>query len=226
MMITDAEVRAAPAASRARLLAEFAALYLCVPAILAFGLGPRAMWGVMGAGLAAALVLLAATPGVRARDFLEGPLLGRRDWLLGFAAGTAAVAVLTVNLLAPHAFLALPRWRPELWAAIMVLYPLLSALPQEVMFRMLFFRRYEGLFPGPRTAAAANAGVFALAHAFLWNLPSLAMTFCGGLAFAAAYRFTGRGRNLWFAVLLHAIAGWIVFTVGLGRFFYHGAAPT
>lgn len=215
----------APPASRARLVAEFCALYLGLPTLLAFGLGPGAMWTVMIAGLAASVALLAATPGVGWRELGEGPILGHRGALVGFTLATLAIAAGVVLTQAPGAFLALPRFRPELWAAILLLYPVFSAAPQEVMFRMLFFRRYGSLFPDRRAAVAVNAGVFALAHAFLWNLPAMLMTAAGGAIFSWAYLSTGRGRNLLFAVLLHAVAGWIVFTLGLGRFFYHGAAP-
>ena len=64
------------------------------------------------------------------------------------AAVTAVVAGLLVWLLVPGQALALPRRAPGLWVAILALYPFLSALPQELIFRVLFFRRYGGLFPG------------------------------------------------------------------------------
>jgi uncharacterized protein len=52
-----------------------------------------------------------------------------------------------------------------------------------------------------------------------WNWIVLAMTFCGGLAFSWAYEAR---RSFPLAVLLHAIAGWVLFTVGLGVYFYSG----
>lgn len=217
---------AAPAApSRARLRAEFAVLFVGVPLMLAFGLGPGAMWTVLVGGLAVSLGLLAATPGFRWAELWEGPLVGSRRGLIAFAAATGLIAAGAALIWAPGAFLGLPRRLPGLWLTILVLYPLLSALPQEVMFRALFWRRYGTLFPDRRVGIAVNAGVFALAHAFLWNPLSLAMTASGGALFSLAYLRTGSGRNLLFATLLHAIAGWAVFTFGLGRFFWHGAAP-
>ena len=47
----------------------------------------------------------------------------------------------------PGQAFALPRRAPGLWLAILALYPLLSAAPQEILFRVLFFRRYGALFP-------------------------------------------------------------------------------
>ena len=65
-------------------------------------------------------------------------------------AATAAVAALLVWWLVPQQALSLPRRATGLWLAIMALYPLLSALPQELLFRPLFFRRYGALFPSRR----------------------------------------------------------------------------
>ena len=67
---------------------------------------------------------------------------------------------------------------------------------------------------------AASAFVFALAHLVFWNWVALLLTFVGGGIFAAAY--LGRG-GFALAVVLHAVAGAILFTSGLGGFFYHGA---
>ncbi|MFO7856939.1 MAG: CPBP family glutamic-type intramembrane protease [Paracoccaceae bacterium] len=216
---------ASPPVSRVRLKAEFALLFLGLPALLAFGLGPGALWSVMIGAFLASVALLAVTPGVSWRELVEGPLVGAWGGLLLFTTTTAALATGAVLWLAPEALFGLPRRATGLWLAIMLLYPLLSALPQEVMFRMLFYRRYGVLFPDRRAAVAVNAAVFALAHGFLWNPTALAMTAAGGVLFSLAYLETGKGRNLLFATLLHAIAGWVIFTVGLGRFFYHGAAP-
>ena len=66
----------------------------------------------------------------------------------------------------------------------------------------------------------ASAGVFALAHLMFWNWVAPALSLAGGLIFAAGY--LGRG-GFALAVALHAVCGWVIFTSGLGGFFYHGA---
>jgi hypothetical protein len=58
-----------------------------------------------------------------------------------------------------------------------------------------------------------------LAHLMFWNGVALALTAAGSVIFARAYL----GRGFLQAVLLHAVAGGIIFTSGLGVFFYHGA---
>jgi membrane protease YdiL (CAAX protease family) len=84
---------------------------------------------------------------------------------------------------------------------------------------VLFFRRYGPLMPGRPAGLAINAAVFSLAHLMYWNAPALILTFLGGLAFGYAYEWR---QSFPAAVLLHAIAGWILFSLGLGVFFFTG----
>jgi membrane protease YdiL (CAAX protease family) len=101
-----------------------------------------------------------------------------------------------------------------------MLYPWFSALPQEIVYRPLFFRRYAAILPaGVWPGIVLNAALFSLAHLMYWSWIVAAMTFTGGLAFAWAYR---AARSFPMAVLLHAVAGWIVFGAGLGVYFYSG----
>ena len=221
-----ATLPAAPlAAGRARLAGEFALLFLGAPLALALLLPASAIWWAIPGGFLAALALLATTPGFRWGELVEGPWLARPGLTLAFAAAVLAGAALLVWATAPWALFGLPLRRTELWLSVMLLYPLLSAWPQEVMFRALFFRRYGALFPDPRLAVAVNAAVFGLAHLFLWNAVAVAASAVGGALFALAYLRTGRGRNLGLATLLHALAGMALFTAGAGAFFYHGAIP-
>lgn len=212
-------LRAAPQWARRWRWAEFAAFYLALPVAVAVLLPADAMFSVLLAATLAGAVLLHLTPGFRWGELARG--WGRIDWRIvaGFSALTAAVAVAIVLLVQPGALFFLPRRMPELALAIVLLYPLLSALPQEVVFRPLLFRRYGALFPDPRAALVLNAAVFALAHLMFWSWIVAAMTFAGGLVFAWAYERRG---SFALAVVLHAVAGNILFLVGLGMFFYTG----
>ncbi|MEW5893991.1 MAG: CPBP family intramembrane glutamic endopeptidase [Pseudomonadota bacterium] len=113
----------------------------------------------------------------------------------------------------------LPRQRPGLWFAVLLLYPLLSALPQEVIFRLFFFQRYQTLFVTPGRMILASAGVFALAHLVLGNWQAPVLAWCGGLLFAWTY---WRTRSLLLVTLEHGLWGNWLFTLGLGRYFYGG----
>jgi CAAX protease family protein len=206
--------------ARFRLWAEFAAIFAALPLVMALGLPASFVWAGLALMFLCALALLSTTEGFRWRSLAAGPLVA--DWrvLAGFFAVTCAVVFGLVLWLRPYAFLGLPRFNPELWLIIMIAYPFLSALPQEIVYRALFFNRYGVLFPDVRVAIAVNAAAFSLAHLFYWNWPAIGLTACGGAIFAWAYRQKG---SFPFAWLLHALAGQTVFTSGLGVYFYHGA---
>lgn len=203
-------------------IAEFVAFYLGVPVAMAVLLPPSAMFPVLFAVTAVGMVLLHVTPGFTWRELVAGA--GRIDWrfVTLFALATAAVGASVVALTAPLAFGMLIRQNPGLMLMIALLYPLLSALPQEVVFRPLFFRRYFVLLPaGPTAQIVLNASVFSFAHLMYWSWIVAAMTFSGGLVFAWVCAKRG---NFPEAVVLHSVAGVIVFALGLGVYFYSGNA--
>jgi membrane protease YdiL (CAAX protease family) len=120
----------------------------------------------------------------------------------------------------PHLFLSLPRKHPIFWLAIMVLYPVLSVWPQEVIYRRFLFHRYAVVF-GETGVVLASALAFGFAHVIFLNPIAVALTTAGGTMFAWNY---ARERSLWLACLEHALYGCLIFTIGLGQFFYTGAA--
>ncbi|MDD5033537.1 MAG: CPBP family intramembrane metalloprotease [Methylococcaceae bacterium] len=117
----------------------------------------------------------------------------------------------------PEQFLFLPTQKPGLWGLIMLLYPLLSVLPQEIIYRAFFFRRYAGLFTSQCSMMAANALAFGWLHLIFGNTLAVVMTLLGGWWFAATYCKT---RSLRLVCLEHSLYGMAIFTLGLGTFFY------
>lgn len=205
---------------RPRLWAEFLGLYLAAPLGMAILLPPSALFPALFAVTATGLGLLHVTPGFSWHELTRG--WDRIDWrFVGlFAAATAAVAAGVIATQAPSSAFNLLRASPVMMAVVALLYPFLSALPQEIVFRPLFFRRYGAILPRRLTPAIwLNAALFSLAHLMYWSWIVATMTFAGGLAFAWAYEAR---RNFPMAVALHAVAGVIVFLLGLGVFFYSG----
>lgn len=203
-----------------RLRLEFAAFYLAAPLVMAVFLPGAWLFPVLGAVSAIGLVLLARTPGFHWRDLVEGS--SRMSWplLLGVVVGTAALGYAVINLTVPEARWFLIQRNPSLMLAIAFFYPFLSALPQEIAFRPLFFRRYAAILPRRSDLAILlNAVVFSFAHLMYWNWVVALMTFAGGLVFAYSYRMRG---NFPEAVVAHSLAGIVVFALGLGVFFYSG----
>jgi len=209
----------------ARLWIEFGLLFVVTPLVMAFLLSPAAIWAGIAAMLAVAIALLWLTPSFRWRSLLARPFVPHWGLFAGFVLLTSISAIALVLWLRPGTLFFLPRYNQDLWLLILCFYPFGSALPQELIFRALFFERYGGLFADQRVAVTVNAGVFSLAHLFFWNWPAVLLTALGGAVFALAYRGGGAfgAGSFGFAFLLHALAGQILFTTGLGIFFYHGA---
>ncbi|MEM1383602.1 MAG: CPBP family intramembrane glutamic endopeptidase [Pseudomonadota bacterium] len=219
MSLTETD-RARPSATW--LWIEFTALFVGVPILMAVFFGSYRLFSVIFALALIAAVLLHLTPGFRWRELRRGPVLGEWRLILAFAALVSVVCVSVALILVPDRFLSLVENNFPLWIMIMVAYPIASALPQELIYRPLFFRRYGHLFPSTEWAIAANAAAFGFGHLFYMNPITIAMTAFGGAIMAWAYT---RNQSFLLAWVLHAIAGQIVFTAGLGVFFYHGAIP-
>lgn len=216
----NARVRGRQSGRKYWLMGEAILLYAVGPLIMALAVPARFLFPVLFAITIIGLVLLHRTPGFRWAELWQG--IGRVRWEVVAAglAATLAVAWAAVRATSPTSVFFLPLNAPQLMLAIALLYPFLSALPQEIVFRPLFFRRYGDFLPSdPRHAVLLNAGAFSFAHLMYWSWTVAAMTFAGGLVFAWSYRVR---NNFPEAVILHALAGVVLFAVGMGAFFYTG----
>jgi membrane protease YdiL (CAAX protease family) len=140
--------------------------------------------------------------------------------LIRFVPLSIALALFTYFMI-PEALFSLPLENPKLWILVMFFYPILSVLPQEFFFRSFFFKRYASLFVRPSSLVLWNAVAFGWMHVFLQNWVAVVFSFFGGLIFGGAYMKT---RSLAAASIEHALYGCMVFTLGLGYYFYHGYA--
>lgn len=200
---------------------EGLALFVLLPLALMYGDGHRLLYPLLLAAFALVVTWLRRQPAFERRCLWNAaaarrqlrPILTR--WL-----GAAALLALLVRLLAPEHYLDFPRRAPLLWGAVILLYPLLSAYPQEVIFRTFFFQRYRPLFPSRFGLIAASALAFGFAHILLRNGVAVVLSAAAGALFAATYE---RSRSTLAAAVEHALYGNLMFTLGLGSFFYHGA---
>jgi membrane protease YdiL (CAAX protease family) len=143
------------------------------------------------------------------------------QYIYRIAARSLAIALLSsiaVLVWAPGQIFDFPRDRPLLWLAVMGLYPLLSAFPQEVIYRAFLFHRYAPIMNTDRALTWASVLAFSFLHIVFANWVAVVLTVPAGWVFTRTYRTTG---SLFLASLEHAAYGCIIFTVGLGRFFYN-----
>ncbi|HVS15890.1 MAG TPA: CPBP family intramembrane glutamic endopeptidase [Thermoanaerobaculia bacterium] len=222
MPVPAPPARSAARARQALLLGELLLLFVVVPLAL---VPLRHRFATL---IIPALLLLAA--GCLAvllldRDFdrrslwnIRGLERGLGRALLVWALGALGLALFTWWL-RPDLFLRLPRESTTLWLMILVLYPLVSVYPQELLFRTFLFHRYRSLL-SERSLVGISAVSFALAHLFFANWIAPALSLVGGWLFATSY---ARHRSTLRVCVEHGYWGNVLFTVGLGWYFYGGS---
>ena len=99
-------------------------------------------------------------------------------------------------------------------------YPLLSALPQGIVWRVFLAHRYREIFCDSMDLIAAGAAAFSLAHLAFWNATALVVTAVGGALFMSTYLETA---SMWLAALEHGAYGLLAFAAGFGPYLYRGA---
>lgn len=147
------------------------------------------------------------------------PAPGQLPSILGCFVIVAAIVWLAVRLIAPELLFSFVRTQPVFWALVMMLYPVLSVYPQGVIYRSFLTHRYAPTLPPGVAMILVSAAVFAFMHIIFRNPLAVTLTFAGGILFAWRYSATG---SLFTSSLEHALYGCWLFTVGLGRYFYHG----
>jgi uncharacterized protein len=210
-----------------RLWVELTAIFVGFPllVLIAPWLGFRIPWApFLLAGCVAAAIWLVRVGGLKRHQFWRGdnPAAEKaqlRTLLIRFVMVAVTLTVL-VALFAPDRLFSLLLNRPQLWLGIMFFYPLFSVYPQELLYRLFFLRRYAMLLSEPRAIILLNALVFGWAHVF-FPAPLIGVSLCigGGLLFAQTFVKTG---SLRLAALEHALYGNLIFTIGLGEFFFSG----
>jgi len=157
----------------------------------------------------------------------------RRELTRGFSWRTLAAILTLVPLVGaamvagvwmtyPGDLLSFPTYSPRLWLMVMIFYPLLSALPQEFVYRTFFFHRYSPLFRDRRwLAITVNGALFGFAHVIFGSLVSVVLSAALGLLLAWRY---DRTRSVWAVWLEHSLYGQLAFTIGLGRYFFTGVS--
>ena len=114
-----------------------------------------------------------------------------------------------------------PRERPIVWMVVLCLYPLLSVIPQGIIFRRWFVSRYTDALGSGWSMIVIGALCFGVSHVLFGNLVAPVITAIGGALFLRTYLRSGSG---WLADLEHAVLGNVAFTIGYGQWLYSGAS--
>ncbi|TFH16145.1 MAG: CPBP family intramembrane metalloprotease [Lentisphaerales bacterium] len=200
---------------------EFAAIFIVLPVLFWCQIiPPYNVIPVLVIVSLTCLLILLRSPGFDLRFLWNArallPQLGRIAVLFLIA----GLAMTTWFLLIDReSFLLFPRTRPDLWMILMVLYPIFSAYPQELIYRAFLFHRYATFLRTETVRVWASAVTFGFVHILFRNLPALLLSLAGGYIFALTYKRTKSVAASWFE---HVLYGCLIFTVGMGKFFFHG----
>lgn len=132
----------------------------------------------------------------------------------------APLMLFFVWLVFPNLLFSLVIKAPKIWLMVMVLYPLLSVVAQEILFRSFFVHRYYALINNEKLFIILNALIFAYIHSVFGNIIAIGLSFFGGILFMQTYLRSG---SVLMSSIEHMLYGNLIFTLGIGNFFYHGA---
>lgn len=106
--------------------------------------------------------------------------------------------------------------KPDLWLKFSGVYILFSVIPQELIYRTFFVKRYQSLVEKQWMFVFINSVLFSFAHIWFQSFTVLAFTFVGSLLFTNTYLKT---KSTWLIILEHSIYGVWLYTVGYGELF-------
>ena len=109
-----------------------------------------------------------------------------------------------------------PKSNIKLWLVVIFMYPFLSVIPQEIVYRVFFFQRF---FPKKNKMVFSiliNLVFFSYGHLIFYNIHAILITAIVSPIFAYAYL----QKSFLTCIILHSLGGQIIFTLGLGKFFY------
>lgn len=106
--------------------------------------------------------------------------------------------------------------KPTLWLKFSGVYILFSVIPQELIYRTFFVKRYQELIKNEVVFILINSILFSFAHIWFQSWVVLGFTFIGSLLFIKTYLKT---KSTWLVILEHSIYGVWLYTVGYGELF-------
>ena len=120
----------------------------------------------------------------------------------------------------PDKLFSIQNSSPDLMWKLLILYPVVSAFPQEFIFCRFFFSRYQPLFRNKTLMVTMSALTFCIAHILFINWVAPVLGLVAGVIFALTYQKT---KSLLLVSIEHGLYGDALFFFGLGWFFWGGA---
>ncbi len=106
--------------------------------------------------------------------------------------------------------------KPVLWLKFSGIYILFSVIPQELIYRTFFVKRYQKLLNKEWLFILINSLLFSFGHIWFQSWIVLGFTFIGSILFVTTYLKT---KSIWIVFLEHSLYGVWLYTVGYGELF-------
>lgn len=129
----------------------------------------------------------------------------------------SSVLILIIFIFDKENLFNLPKANPQIWIMLCIFYPLFSAYGQEIIYRTFIFYRYCKIFKSKLAFVVASSIAFSFVHIVYYSHISIILTFILGLYLTYTYLKT---KSVLFSSILHGIYGDLVFTIGLGSYFW------
>ena len=152
------------------------------------------------------------------KTFLLVSLKKKIDWkfVLIFTVLFICLGFFYVLLIDKNLLFIFPKTNFKLWLVVIIFYPFLSVIPQEIIYRVFFFQRYFPKNNNFNFLIILNMFVFSYGHLVFNNIHAILITAIVSPILTFAYL----KKSFLTCVVLHSLGGQIIFTLGLGKYFY------
>ena len=192
---------------------EFFFIFLILPSIIFFLESSIFTFATLYLVFILSLVVL-----YRDKTFLLTSLKKKIDWkfVITFSVVFLCLGSIYTILIDENLLFIFPSSNFKLWLLVIFIYPFLSVIPQEVVYRVFFFQRYFPKINSFFFPMVLNLIVFSYGHLVFNNVHAILITAIISPIFAYAYL----KKSFLTCVVLHSLGGQIIFTLGLGKYFY------
>ena len=200
------------------LLIEFILLFFGVPLFIFFDTDIIHPSVIILPILIAIFIYLNRVPDFRFKDLVKFNVDNKyfKKHVL-FVVIISLVLLLGVYLFDRENLFNLPKGNILIWTILCVFYPLFSAFGQEIIYRVFLYYRYRNILKNERLYVLASAIAFSFVHIVYYSHISVILTLLLGLYLAAIYIKT---KSVLFTSMIHGFLGDVIFTVGLGSYFW------
>ena len=153
------------------------------------------------------------------KSFQSKSLTKKINWKISFISFFVFLifGYLYVLFYDPTLLFIFPKNNFWLWITVLIIYPFSSVIPQEIIYRVYFYHRYKKLFSGSLLLLTLlNLFFFSFAHIVFNNPHAILITAIASPVFSYLYL----RESFLTCVFVHSLGGQIIFTLGLGRYFY------